>query len=118
MVQPTPIIFGAIPCTRKLNEDEINQAYEVNTGKVIVEHFQNSDHSSIPGILVKNHGPFSWGKNPADAIHNAVVMEEVAKMAFRTEVLGNKQPVDEYLLNKHYNRKHGKDAYYGQKKTK
>jgi len=110
--------YGAVPCTRKLTEDEISQAYEVNTGKVIVEHFRHSDYKSIPGILVKNHGPFSWGSDPADAVHNAVVMEEIAKMAFRTEVLGNRQPVDEYLLNKHYLRKHGKNAYYGQKKTK
>jgi len=110
--------YGEIPCTRKLTQNEIAEGYETNTGKIIVEHFKDLDYHSMPGILVKNHGPFSWGNDAAGAIHNAVVLEEVAKMAFRTEVLGNRQPVDDYLLNKHYMRKHGKNAYYGQKHTK
>jgi L-ribulose-5-phosphate 4-epimerase len=106
---------GEIPCTRKLTESEVKTAYEVETGNVIVERFKGLDAVAIPGVLVSGHAPFTWGKDAHEAVHNAVVMEEVAKMAFRTEVLGNKQPVDQYLLDKHYLRKHGNDAYYGQK---
>jgi L-ribulose-5-phosphate 4-epimerase len=106
--------YGDIPCTRKLNRDEINRDYEVNTGKVIVECFQDINHIALPGVIVNGHGPFSWGKNADEAVHNAVVMEEVAKMAFRTQILGNNTPIDQYLLDKHFNRKHGKNAYYGQ----
>jgi len=107
--------YGEIPCTRLLSEQEIKDEYELNTGKLIAERFENLDEKALPGVLVHGHGPFSWGKNPGDAVHNAVVMEEVAKMAFRNEVLGNKIPIEHYLLEKHYSRKHGKDAYYGQK---
>ena len=110
--------YGEIPCTRKLSEDEISSAYEKNTGKVIVEHFQTIDYHSMPGVLVNSHAPFTWGADPNEAVHNAVVLEEVAKMAFRTQVLGNSKPVDKYLLDKHYMRKHGKNAYYGQQKPK
>lgn len=106
--------YGEIPCARKLTQQEIQEAYEKNTGHVIVERFKDLDPDAIPGVLVNGHAPFSWGKNPDEAVHNAVVMEEVAKMAFRNEVLGNNTPVDKYLLDKHYLRKHGKDAYYGQ----
>jgi L-ribulose-5-phosphate 4-epimerase len=106
---------GEIPCTRKLSETEVKTAYEVETGNVIVEGFQGLDPVAIPGVIVSGHAPFAWGKNAHEAVHNAVVLEEVAEMAFRTEVLGNKKPVDQYLLDKHYLRKHGKDAYYGQK---
>jgi L-ribulose-5-phosphate 4-epimerase len=106
--------YGDIPCTRKLTRDEINRDYEVNTGKVIVERFYDLNHIALPGVIVHGHGPFSWGKNANEAVHNAVVMEEVAKMAFRTQILGNETPIDQYLLDKHFNRKHGKDAYYGQ----
>jgi L-ribulose-5-phosphate 4-epimerase len=106
---------GEIPCTRKLTELEVKTAYEMETGNVIVERFKGLDADAIPGVLVSGHAPFAWGKDAHAAVHNAVVMEEVAKMAFRTEVLGNKQPVDQYLLDKHYLRKHGKNAYYGQK---
>jgi L-ribulose-5-phosphate 4-epimerase len=106
---------GEIPCTRKLTEAEVKTAYEVETGNVIVEGFQGLDPAAIPGVIVSGHAPFAWGKDVHEAMHNAVVLEEVAKMAFRTEVLGNKKPVDQYLLDKHYLRKHGKDAYYGQK---
>jgi L-ribulose-5-phosphate 4-epimerase len=88
--------------------------YEVETGKVIVETFQQLDSQALPGVLVHGHGPFTWGTNAADAVHHAVVLEEIAMMAFRTEVLGKKQPLDQYLLDKHYLRKHGDDAYYGQ----
>ena len=108
--------FGEIPCTRKLTEKEISEDYEKNTGKVIVETFKNLDFNSIPGVLVNSHAPFSWGADPETAVSNAVVLEEVSKMAFRTQVLGNMIPVDNYLLEKHYQRKHGKNAYYGQNK--
>jgi L-ribulose-5-phosphate 4-epimerase len=106
---------GEIPCTRKLSEEEITGAYEAETGNVIAERFADLDPMAIPAVLVHGHAPFSWGKDVHEAVHNAVVLEEVAKMAFRNEVLGNRQPVDQYLLDKHYLRKHGKDAYYGQK---
>ncbi len=106
---------GEIPCTRKLTETEVKQAYEVETGNVIVERFKKLNPDAIPGVLVSGHAPFAWGKDAHEAVHNAVVMEEVAKMAFRTEILGNQKTVDQYLLDKHYLRKHGKDAYYGQK---
>jgi L-ribulose-5-phosphate 4-epimerase len=107
---------GEIPCTRALTEAEIKSSYEMNTGNVIVERFANLDPMAIPGVLVNGHAPFTWGKNADDAVHNAVVLEEVAKMAFHTEMLGHTKPVDQYLLDKHYLRKHGKDAYYGQGK--
>ncbi len=106
--------YGEIPCTRKLTADEVREAYEKNTGLVIVEKFRTVDYQSMPAVLISGHAPFAWGKDPDDAVHNAVVLEEVAKMAFRTRVLGNDQPVDQYLLDKHYLRKHGKHAYYGQ----
>lgn len=106
---------GEIPCTRKLTEQEVKSAYEVETGNVISTHFKSLDPMAIPAVVVNGHAPFSWGKDVHEAVHNAVVLEEVAKMAFRTEVLGNRQSVDQYLLDKHYLRKHGKDAYYGQK---
>jgi L-ribulose-5-phosphate 4-epimerase len=107
--------FGSIPCTRKLSKEEVARDYEKNTGLVIVEKFRELDPVALPGTLVYSHGPFSWGKDADEAVHNAVVMEETAKMAFRTEVLGNKTAVDQYLLDKHYYRKHGENAYYGQK---
>ncbi len=107
--------YGSIPCTRKLSKAEVENDYEKNTGLVIVEKFKDLNPVALPGTLVYSHGPFSWGKNPEEAIHNAVVMEESAKMAFRTELLGNKTSVDQYLLDKHYYRKHGSNAYYGQK---
>lgn len=108
--------YGEIPCTRKLTEEEVYAAYEENTGKVIVDTFANLDYNAVPGVILSGHAPFTWGKSPKDAVHNSVVLEEVAKMAFRNEVLGNKNPVDDYLLSKHYMRKHGKNAYYGQSK--
>ena len=109
--------YGEIPCTRKLTAEEIARAYEKETGTVIVQHFQhhNINPDAVPAVLVNGHAPFSWGKDPDNAVHNAVVLEEVAKMAFRTQVLGNHQPIDQYLLDKHYHRKHGANAYYGQK---
>ena len=107
--------YGEIPCTRPLTDTEVKEAYEHNTGVVIVETFKDLDPMAVPGVLVAQHGPFAWGKDPHDAVHNAKVMDEVAKMAFRSESLGNKKPIDPCLLDKHYLRKHGKDASYGQR---
>jgi L-ribulose-5-phosphate 4-epimerase len=106
--------YGEIPCTRKLTRKEIENDYEQNTGRVIAEKFKTLDYLAVPGVLVNGHGPFTWGADPDDAVHNAIILEDIAKMAFNTEVLGNIKPVDKYLLDKHYMRKHGKDAYYGQ----
>lgn len=110
--------YGEIPCTRKLTKEEINGAYEYNTGLVIIETLENSNIKplEVPGINVGHHGPFTWGTSPSDAVHNAKVMEEVSKMAFRAEKINpNARPVSQDLLDKHYLRKHGKNAYYGQK---
>ncbi len=107
--------YGPVPCTRPLTKAEVEGDYETNTGKVIVETFQGTDHIRLPGVLVFGHGPFTWGLDVADAVSNSVVLEELAKMAFRTRVLGNQDPIEPFLLDKHYLRKHGKDAYYGQK---
>jgi L-ribulose-5-phosphate 4-epimerase len=107
--------YGAIPCTPSLSKDEVNGEYEVETGNVIVKTFQGIDPESIPGVLVAGHGPFSWGSTPMKAVYNAVVLEEVAKMALHTSSLGYTTPIDQFLLDKHYLRKHGKNAYYGQK---
>ena len=106
--------YGAVPCTRALTREEVEGDYEHNTGRVIVEDFQQLDSLSMPGVLLHGHGPFTWGKDAMEAVHHAVVLEEVAMMAFRTEVLGNHKPLEQYLLDRHYARKHGKDAYYGQ----
>ncbi|WP_167618054.1 L-ribulose-5-phosphate 4-epimerase [Maribellus sediminis] len=106
--------YGEIPCTRKMTKEEIEKEYELETGKVIVERFKELDPDAIPGVLVNNHGPFSWGKDPHNAVHNAVVMEEVAKMTFRTFQLNPETTMDQVLLDKHFLRKHGKNAYYGQ----
>jgi len=97
-----------------LTADEVEQAYEYNTGKVIVETFSDIDPIAVPAVLVANHGPFAWGSTPEKAVYNAVVLEQVAKMAFLTTQLGNDNPIASYILNKHYQRKHGKNAYYGQ----
>jgi len=107
---------GTIPCTRKMTDPEIRGKYEKVTGTLIVETFHDLDPMSVPGVLVYGHGPFSWGTDPDNAVHNAVVLEEVAKMAFRNELLGNRETISQTLLDKHFLRKHGKDAYYGQEK--
>lgn len=107
--------YGEIPCTRKMTKAEIEGEYEKETGTVIVERFKNLNADMIPGVLVNNHGPFSWGRNADDAVHNAVVMEEVAKMTFRSITLNPSVTMDQVLLDRHYLRKHGKNAYYGQK---
>lgn len=107
--------YGTIPCSRNLTKDEVAANYELNTGKVIVETFKNFDYMKIPGILVNSHGVFAWGKSAKNAVHNAVVIEELAKMNLNTILLTeNKKPIPQYILDKHYNRKHGKNAYYGQ----
>ena len=107
--------YGEIPCTREMTRDEIENQYEQETGKVIVDCFKNRNPGQVPGVLVNNHGPFSWGVDPGDAVYNAVVMEEVAKMAFRTLVINPGARIGEALLDKHFLRKHGSNAYYGQK---
>jgi L-ribulose-5-phosphate 4-epimerase len=106
--------YGEIPCTRELTKDEVDRGYEKETGTVIIETFQNIDPLHVPGVLVGNHGPFAWGANAEKAVYNAVVLEEVARMALLTAQLGNENPIKQYLLDKHFNRKHGKNAYYGQ----
>lgn len=103
---------GEIPCTRDMTEAEVKKDYELETGKVIVECFKGLNPDDIPGVLVKNHGPFTWGTSAKNAVHNAVVLEEVAMMAWHS-LDGEVMP--QYLLNKHFYRKHGPDAYYGQK---
>ncbi|HHU63274.1 MAG TPA: L-ribulose-5-phosphate 4-epimerase [Clostridiales bacterium] len=108
--------YGEIPCTRGLRPDEIKDSYEKHTGDVIVETFAGKNPLYNPGVLVKNHGPFTWGPDPQEAVHNAVVLEEVARMAFNTMVLNNRvAAIDRVLLDKHFLRKHGPGAYYGQR---
>ncbi|MDF2563770.1 MAG: araD [Massilibacillus sp.] len=108
--------YGNIPCTRPMTDAEINGEYEKETGKVIIETFQNKKFNDIPGVLVHSHGPFSWGRDPFNAVHNAVVLEEVAFMALHSNILNNgvTHQMQQVLLDKHYLRKHGKNAYYGQ----
>lgn len=109
--------YGEIPCVRCLNAEEIESAYEANTGKLIVGEFarMQKDPVAVPAVLCKNHGPFAWGKDAHEAVHNAVVLEEVAKMAYRAETIEPKLgPAPNVLMDKHYYRKHGAGAYYGQ----
>ncbi|NEY30565.1 L-ribulose-5-phosphate 4-epimerase, partial [Escherichia coli] len=108
--------FGDIPCTRALTAAEVAGEYELNTGKVIVETLGDTNPLHTPGIVVYQHGPFSWGKDAVDAVHNAVVMEEVAKMAWIACGINPRlRHIDGYLMDKHFSRKHGPNAYYGQK---
>lgn len=108
--------YGAVPCTRRMTPEEIGGEYEKETGKVIIETFKGLDPSAVPGVLVYSHGPFTWGKDPMEAVHNAVVLEEVAFMDWHAMMLEPGQgPMQQELLDKHYLRKHGKNAYYGQK---
>lgn len=110
-------IYGPVPCLRCLTKEEIDSAYEMNTGLLIVNEFNRmgKDIMSVPACLCKNHGPFAWGKDCFDAVHNAVVLEEVAKMAMRTELINpDVKPAPQELQDKHYYRKHGANAYYGQ----
>ena len=109
-------MYGEIPCVRCLTKEEIDGAYEQNTGLLIAEYFKNNDYEAVPAVLCKNHGPFTWGKDGHEAVHNAVVLEEVAKMAARCETINPQvKPAPQELQDKHYYRKHGANAYYGQK---
>ena len=109
--------YGEIPCTRKMTPDEIGGKYELETGNVIVETFKDKQPNDIPAILVHSHGPFCWGTDPKNAVHNAVVLEEVAFMAWHAlQMRPDLPPMQQELLDKHYLRKHGANAYYGQKK--
>lgn len=110
-------IYGEVPCVRCLSKEEIEEAYEKNTGLLIVNEFRKmkKEPMAVPAVLCKNHGPFAWGKDAMDAVHNAVVLEEVAKMAYRTETINSEVlPAPSELQDKHYFRKHGANAYYGQ----
>ena len=109
-------MYGEIPCVRCLTKEEIDMAYEKNTGLLIVDYFKDKDYEAVPAVLCKNHGPFTWGKDGHEAVHNAVVLEEVAKMAARCEMINPQvKPAPQELQDKHYYRKHGVNAYYGQK---
>ena len=108
--------YGEIPCTRKMTVEEIRGEYEKETGNVIIETFTDLSADDVPAVLVHSHGPFTWGTDPHNAVHNAVVLEELAFMAFHTEAITpGKEAMQSELLDKHYLRKHGKNAYYGQK---
>ena len=108
--------YGSIPVTEPMTQTQIQTDYELNTGKVIVETFKESDPDQMPAVLVANHGPFTWGPNPDKAVESAVVLEQVAEMALKTSILKPELPaISQTLLDKHYLRKHGKNAYYGQK---
>ncbi len=110
--------YGEIPCTRDMRAEEIEGAYETNTGLLIAETFNGTNPAQVPAVLVKNHGPFSWGRDAAEAVHNAVVLEEIAFMAQQSEQMNpNIQPIPQVLLDKHFLRKHGPGAYYGQKES-
>jgi L-ribulose-5-phosphate 4-epimerase len=104
----------AIPCTRQMTAEEVGGAYERETGQVIVERFNELNPAYTPGVLVNNHGPFSWGKDAGEAVHNAVVMEQLAKMAYISLGINPLLSMNEPLVARHFNRKHGPDAYYGQ----
>ena len=107
--------YGDIPCTRPMTDEEIQGEYEKETGKVIVETFEKLDPDAIPGVVVYSHGPFTWGKDPMEAVHNSVVMEEVAFMDWHAMLINPSQgSMQQSLLDRHYLRKHGKNAYYGQ----
>jgi L-ribulose-5-phosphate 4-epimerase len=109
---------GHVPVTRILTRDEVEKDYEANTGRVIVQHFEQAslDPADVPGVLVAGHGPFTWGASVEKALEHALLLEEVARMAFETWVLQpGQEPLPDYLTDKHFLRKHGKDAYYGQR---
>ena len=109
--------YGEIPCTRKMTPEEIGGKYELETGNVIIETFNDKEPNDIPAVLVHSHGPFTWGTDPHNAVHNAVVLEELAFMAWHNIMMKPQiKPMQQELLDKHYLRKHGANAYYGQKK--
>jgi L-ribulose-5-phosphate 4-epimerase len=104
-----------IPCTRDMTGEEVTGNYEHQTGSVIIERFINLNSKHVPGVLVKNHGPFTWGKDPNEAVHNSIVLEEIAKMAFIALTVNPGLTMNPFLTQKHFSRKHGEKAYYGQK---
>lgn len=110
--------YKAIPCTADMTEEEVMSNYELETGNVIIKRFKGMNPVHTPGVLVKNHGPFAWGKNAHEAVHNAVVMEQVAKMASIAYSINPNLTMNPLLIEKHFSRKHGPNAYYGQKKNK
>lgn len=107
--------YGEIPCTRAMTSDEVAGEYEANTGAVIVERFAKLEPTAIPAVLVRQHGPFTWGPDAAGAVESSVVLEQVARMAWQAESCGGAKPIPQALLDRHFLRKHGKNAYYGQK---
>ena len=109
--------YGAVPVSRSLTRDEVQEAYEKNTGRVIVDTVKETEREplAVPGVLVRNHGPFTWGKDPAEAVYHSVVLEKIAEMAWKTLQLNPAAALPPYILEKHYQRKHGPKAYYGQK---
>jgi L-ribulose-5-phosphate 4-epimerase len=109
--------YGEVPCTRILTQDETENDYEINTGKIIIEKLGTIDPLTVPSVLVNGHGPFCWGIDAENAVYNAVALEEIAKMAFYTVLLGKTEAISQFLLDKHFKRKHGNDAYYGQSKS-
>lgn len=110
--------YGDVPCSRKLTIEEVQHNYEENTGKLIVETVASADPMAMPAVLVNDHGPFTWGKTPSAAVDNAIALEAVARMAFLTMQIAGNDKMDKWLLDKHFRRKHGSEAYYGQKRKK
>jgi L-ribulose-5-phosphate 4-epimerase len=108
--------YGEVPCTRLLTDNEIEDEYETNTGKVIVQTLGSVNPLTVPSVLVNSHGPFCWGTDADNAVYNAVALEEIARMAFYTVLLGKTEPISQSLLDKHFKRKHGSNSYYGQGK--
>jgi len=109
--------YGEVPCTRLLTPGETLSDYEINTGRIILEILGDTDPLTLPSVLVNGHGPFCWGVDAENAVYNAVALEEIARMAFYTVLLGKTEPISKFLLDKHFKRKHGKNAYYGQNKN-
>lgn len=108
--------YKAVPCTADMTKEEVEGKYELETGNVIVKRFERINPDHTPGVLVKNHGPFTWGTSPANAVYNAKVLEQCAKMAFISFAINPETTMNPLLIEKHYSRKHGPNAYYGQKK--
>lgn len=109
--------YGDIPCTRELSKEEVEKSYELNTGKVIIEEIEKRGHNvmAIPGIIVKNHGPFTWGHNALESVFHACVLDTIAELDIKTLLINKNAEMKHYILDKHYSRKHGPNAYYGQK---
>ena len=110
--------YGEVPCTRLLTQKETENDYEINTGKIIIEKLAELDPLIVPSVLVNGHGPFCWGIDTENAVYNAIALEEIARIAFYTFLLGKTEPISQFLLDKHFKRKHGSEAYYGQNDDK